>query len=192
MRVWSRILPFACAALLGVPAAVRAQTVADLSAGTRVRVAAASTGRLVGTVAGVRGDTLLLMSREGVHALPLSTIRALQVSRGRPPRLAGAVEGGAIGLATGVAGGVAGALIADLALPDRCDTGESDLLCFSTGEWALIGAMVGAPFGAASGAVAGFVFPRERWRSVTAGAAPALRVQPRPSGVRVGLSFTTP
>lgn len=192
MNVFARSILLS-AALLAVAPEIRGQSMENLAAGTRVRVAAPATGRVVGTVTEVRGDTLLVTSRRGVHALPASSIRSLQVSRGRSPRLTSALQGGAIGLATGVVGGVAGALIADLTIPDdACDSGETDLLCFSTGESALLGVIVGAPFGAASGAVLGLVFPRERWRSVTARGAPALTVQPQAAGVRVGLSLTTP
>jgi hypothetical protein len=188
-----RVVWVVCAALLAAPAAVQAQAAEELAAGTRVRVAAPATGRLVGTVSEVRGDTLLVLSRRGVHALPLSSVRTLQVSRGRPTRLASALEGGAAGLVLGVVSGAAGAVLGDLTISDDdCNGGEDDLLCFSTGQWALIGALAGAPLGVAYGAVAGFVFPRERWRSVGVGSAPVLAVQPSAAGVGISLSIPTP
>lgn len=192
MKVSARVSPLVCAALLAIAPAVRAQPADALSAGTRVRVSAPATGRLVGTITEVRRDTLLVLARGKVHALPVSSIRALQVSRGRPPRLASALEGGAIGLLTGAVGGAASLALPSLVVPDACDREGDGVLCFSTGEWALLGVVIGAPLGAASGAVAAFISPRERWRSVTARSAPALTVQPQAAGVRVGLSLTVP
>lgn len=84
-------------------------------------------------------------------------------------------------------------MLGDLTIPDDgCEGGEDDLLCFSTGEWALIGALAGAPLGAAHGAVVGFVFPRERWRSAGVQRAPVLAVQPWATGVGISLSIPTP
>lgn len=192
MKGLARIFPLLGAALLTVAPAVQGQSAADLPAGTRVRVAEPATGRLVGTVTEVRRDTLLVLARGEVHAVPISSIRTIQVSRGRPPRLASALEGGAIGLLTGAIGGAASLAIPSLLAPDACDREGDGVLCFSTGEWALVGVVIGAPLGAASGAVAGLIFPRERWRSVTPRTAPAVTVQPEAAGVRVGLSLTVP
>lgn len=192
MKVFTRIFPLWSAALLATAPAVQGQSTADLPAGTRVRVVEQATGRLVGTVTEVRRDTLLVLARGEVHALPISSIRTLQVSRGRPPRLASALEGGAIGLLTGAIGGAASLAIPSLVVPDACDREGDGVLCFSTGEWALVGVVIGAPLGAVSGAVAGFVFPRERWRSVTDRTTPAVTVHPEAAGVRVGLSLTVP
>ncbi|MBW3569975.1 MAG: hypothetical protein KY467_02600 [Gemmatimonadetes bacterium] len=88
--------------------------------------------------------------------------------------------------------GAASLALPSLVVPDACDRQGDGVLCFSTGEWALVGVAIGAPLGAASGAVAGFVFPRERWRSVTVRSAPALTLQPQAEGVQVGLSLRTP
>jgi hypothetical protein len=192
MKVFTRIFLLWSAALLATAPPVHGQSTADLPAGTRVRVTEQATGRLVGTVTEVRRDTLLVLARGEVHALPISSIRTLQVSRGRPPRLASALEGGAIGLLTGAIGGAASLAIPSLVVPDACDREGDGVLCFSTGEWALVGVVIGAPLGAVSGAVAGFVFPRERWRSVTDRTAPAVTVQPEAAGVRVGLSLPVP
>jgi hypothetical protein len=193
MKVFARIFPLLSAALLAVAPAVQSQSAADLPTGTRVRVAEQAPGRLVGTVTEVRGDTLLVLARGQVHAVPFSSIRTIQVSRGRPPRLASALEGGAIGLLTGAIGGAASLAIPSLLVPDACDREGDGVLCFSTGEWALIGVVIGAPLGAASGAVAGFVFPRERWRRVEpAGTTPRLSVHSGAGGLRIGFSVPTP
>lgn len=187
-----KVFPLLCAALLLVPPTVRGQSMAELPTGTRVRVAEQARERLVGTVTEVRRDTLLVLARGEVHALPISSIRTLQVSRGRPPRGASVLEGGAIGLLTGAIGGAVSLAIPSLVVPDACDREGDGVLCFSTGEWALVGVAIGAPLGAASGALAGLISPRERWRSVTARGAPALTVQPQAAGMRVGLSLTVP
>lgn len=192
MTLLVRIVPLLCAALVAAPPAARAQSATDLAAGTRVRVVEPAAGRIVGTIAGVRGDTLLVASRGGVHALPVSSIRTLQVSRGRPPRLASALEGGALGLLTGTAGAIGGILLADLTVNQDCEREEDPLLCLSTGQWVLLGVMIGAPMGAASGAVLGFAFPRERWRSIPVAAAPALTLHPRGGGVQVGITLRVP
>jgi hypothetical protein len=188
----ARVVPLLCAMVMAAPPAAGAQSTADLREGTRVRIAEAAAGRLVGTVSAVRGDTLVVRSGNDVRAVPFSSIRVLQVSRGRPPRLASALEGGAIGLVTGSAAGAAGAVLGTLVSGDDCDREGEDLLCFSTGTWALVGVIIGAPFGAASGAVAGFLFPRERWRSIGLPGAPALTVHPGAGGVRVGLAIAVP
>lgn len=179
------------AAGMAGPAAAQSSA-ADLPGGTRVRVAEQTTGRLVGTVTEVRGDTLLVLARGEVHAVPISSIRTIQVSRGRPPRLASALEGGAIGLLTGAIGGAALLAIPSLLVPDACDREGDGVLCFSTAEWALVGVAIGAPLGAASGALVGFLSPRERWRRVErAGNAPRLSVQSGSGGLRIGFSVPT-
>jgi hypothetical protein len=166
--------------------------VAELAPGTRVRVAEPVAGRLVGTVTGVQGDMLLLFSGQRVHSLPISSIRAVQVSGGFSSRPASAVRGGAVGLLTGAAGGAAAAVLAGLVMGDGECGGGGDLLCFNTGEWALVGAMVGAPVGAVSGAAFGFAFPRERWRSIGSGAPPRLTLRSQSGGLRAGLTLSAP
>lgn len=197
MRIMlSRVILFVCAALLAAPAALRAQTVAELAPGTRVRVVDPSTGRIVGTVESVAGDNLVVLSGKGedarTFALSLSSIRSVQVSRGTPSRPVSALQGAALGALTGAAGGVAGATIGHLSYQDDCDGGEDDWVCFSMAESALIGVIIGAPMGAAWGAALGFVFPQERWRSITVANPPVLTVNGSPDGVRLGLSITFP
>jgi hypothetical protein len=197
MRIMlSRIGLFVCAALLAAPAVLRAQTVAELAPGARVRVVDPATGRIVGTVESVAGDNLVVRSGKGEDArtvtLSLSSIRSVQVSRGTPSRPVSALRGAALGLVTGAAGGVAGATIGHLSYQENCDGGADDWMCFTMAESALFGVIIGAPMGAAWGAVAGFVFPRERWRSITVANPPVLTVNGRPDGVQLGLSITFP
>ncbi|WP_420125972.1 hypothetical protein [Longimicrobium sp.] len=179
------------AAAMAGPAAAQSSA-ADLAAGTRVRVVESGSDRVVGTVSGVRGDTLLVFAGGREHMLAISSIRSLQVSRGPSPRLTSALEGGLVGLLAGGAAGAAVAVLGDAVGGDgECDSG-GDLLCFSTGEWALVGVVVGAPVGAASGAVARFLSPRERWRRVEPAAnAPRLSVQSGSGGLRIGFSVPT-
>jgi hypothetical protein len=192
MKVFTRIFPLLSAALLAVAPAVQGQPTADLPAGTRVRVSEPAAGRLVGTVTEVRRDTLLVLARGEVHAVPISSIRTIQVSRGRPPRLASALEGGAIGLLTGAIGGAASLAIPSLLVPDACDREGDGVLCFSTGEWALVGVAIGAPLGAASGALVGLLSPRERWRRLEPAAnVPRISVQSGTGGLRIGFSVPT-
>jgi hypothetical protein len=192
----SRIVLFVCAVLLAGAPALRAQSVADLAPGARVRVVDPATGRVVGTVESVAGDSLVVLSGRGEHArtvtFSLASIRTLQVSRGKPSRPVSAVHGAALGLLTGAASGVAGATIGYLSYSDDCDGGTDDWVCFSMAESALIGVIIGAPMGAAWGAVAGFVFPQERWRSITVANPPVLTVNGSPDGVQLGLSITFP
>lgn len=194
--VLSRVLPFLCAGMLALPSAARAQTAADPAPGTRVRVVDAGTGRVVGTVSAVRGDTLVVVSGKGESArevaLSVSSIRRLQVSRGRPSRPLSALQGAGIGAVSGSVGGLLGITAANLRYGGPCDGTADDLLCFSTGEWALIAVMIGAPMGAASGAVLGFVFPQERWRSISTRHAPAFTVAPAGDAVQLGLSLRVP
>jgi hypothetical protein len=197
MRIMlSRIVLFVCAALLAHPAVLRAQSVADLAPGARVRVVDPGTGRIVGTVESVAGDSLVVLSGRGEDArtvtLSLSSIRTVQVSRGKPSRPMSALQGAALGALTGSVGGVAGATIGHLSYQDDCDGGEDDWMCFSMAESALFGVMIGAPMGAAWGAALGFVFPQERWRSLTAASPPALTVNGSPDGVQLGLTITFP
>jgi hypothetical protein len=197
MRIMlSRIVLFVCAALLAAPVALRAQSAAGLASGTRVRVVEPANGRTVGTVSEVRGDTLMVITGIGeswrVVALPLSSIRSLQVSRGRPSRHVSALQGAALGVLTGAAGGVAGMTIGTLAMQDSCDGSPDQLMCFTMAESAVLGIIIGAPMGAAWGAVAGFVFPQERWRSITVASPPVLTVNGSPGGVQLGLSITFP
>lgn len=192
----SRALPFLCAGLLlAAPAALRAQSASDLALGTRVRVVDPASGRIVGTVAALRGDTLVVRSgrgaRERTVTLSVSSLHRLQVSRGTPSRPVSALQLGALGLVSGSVGGVVGATVPRFVSGERCDRRVDDL-CFTTGESVVLGLIVGAPMGLAVGAVAGFLFPQERWRSVSLQNAPTVTVRGRGDGVQLGLSIPLP
>jgi hypothetical protein len=192
----SRSLPFLCAGLLlAAPQALRAQSAADLAPGTRVRIVDPASGRVVGTVAERRGDTLVVLSgqgdRERAVTLSVSSIRRLHVSRGTPSRPVSALQFGALGLVSGSVGGLVGATVPNFVSGERCDP-RVDELCFTTGESVVLGLIAGAPMGLAIGAVAGFLFPQERWRSVSLQNAPTVTVSGRGDGVQLGLSIPLP
>ncbi|HEX6373971.1 MAG TPA: hypothetical protein VF006_33895 [Longimicrobium sp.] len=191
----SRAAPLLCAALLAAPCTLRAQSAAELSPGTRVRVVDPGTGRTVGTIEAVGPDSVVVLSGRGEGArrvtMSLSSIRTLQVSRGTPARPLSALRVAALGALTGTVGGVAGAVLPTLFSNEPCDR-RTDDLCFGTTESVLMGVIIGAPFGAAWGAALGFVFPQERWRSVDLRNAPAVTLNGSADGVRLGLSIGVP
>jgi hypothetical protein len=189
-----RALPLVCGCLLAFAPAASAQARA-LSPGTRVRVADPGTPRFVGTISGWRGDTLLVATGSGgrarVHAVSLSTVRSIQVSRGRMPRHVSTLQGAAAGFVTGSIGGVGGLLIPTLM--DDCNPRNSEeLLCFTPTEAVAIGLLLGACYGIPLGAVTGFLLPPERWNSVVVASPPTLALDARGGRVQLGLSFRVP
>ncbi len=146
------------------PAAVRAQFPEDVQVGTRVRVwlpeayaqeeGPARRQLLRGAVAAVGVDTLRL-SIPGAYsalAIPRTSVRRLEVSRGYPSRAESALEraaGGAIG----------GAILWALMNDPRRSGGPH-----YRRDWRAAG--VGAAWGAGIGAGIGFLFPHEQWRRV--------------------------
>lgn len=136
-----------------VPAAAQDGPSRDLrglgvSAGSRVRVAAPAIvpGPMVGTVAALTADSLLLTRGAGAR-LQIDTrqVQALSVSAGRD-RWGWALRGAGVGL---LVGGVAGARLA-------ADGDQSGLAAFIG---FLAGMVVGTPLGAGVGAAAA----PERW-----------------------------
>lgn len=113
--------------------------------------------RLRGTVASVTPDTLHVSvpGTDGTLAVARESIRRLDVSRGRPSRVASAFE-------RAFAGAIVGAI--SVALDN--DPHGSEWPNYSR-EWRA--AEEGAKWGAAIGAVIGFVLPTERWRRVRLG-----------------------
>ena len=146
------------------PAVAHAQLTDQVAVGARVRVWVPEPWlqdggpwkrqQLRGTVTAVGSDTLQLSipGTEGTVAVARGSIRRLDVSRGRPSRVASAFErafGGAI------VGAAAAALRND---PD------SDQWPNSSSDWRAAGQ--GAIYGAAFGAAIGLIFPTERWRRI--------------------------
>lgn len=110
--------------------------------------------QLRGTVASVTPDTLHLTvpGTDGTLAVARSSIRRLDISRGRPSRVASAFE-------RAFAGAIVGAISVAL---DNDPTG-SEWPHYSR-DWRA--AEEGAKWGAAIGAAVGFILPTERWRRV--------------------------
>ena len=161
----TRLVVLALAPLLAlVPVAARAQFPEPVQPGARIRVWLPETRQqentpwrrqlLRGTVASVSADTLHLTvpGTAGTLAVARNAIRRLDVSRGRPSRLASAFE-------RALAGAVVGAIGAAL----ENDPRSSEWPNYSR-DWRAAGE--GAKWGAAFGATIGFVFPTERWRRI--------------------------
>ena len=110
--------------------------------------------QLRGTVASLTPDTLHVSvpGTEGTLAVARQSIRRLDISRGRPSRVASAVE-------RAFAGAIVGAITAVL----QNDPRGSEWPHYSR-EWRA--AEEGAKWGAAIGAAIGFILPTERWRRV--------------------------
>jgi hypothetical protein len=161
--------------LAATTAAAQPSASPRVDSGAVVRVtarAAGLRGRAPMTVAGVRGDTLLLRGRgQGdVAAVPLGQIEALEVRDGRRPRADGARRGALWGLA---AGGVPTLALLPLAIraDQECDA------CFvpATAIVAVLGTGLTAVT-TATGAVIGWNRPGARWAPVA------------PAGLRVGVA----
>jgi len=139
-------------------------------AGTKVRVwaPAVSEKPVVGYLREVRGDTLYLgSSKLGGRpiALPLASVTAAQVSRGKAPW--GKLAGAALGV---VAGGTIGAQIAS-AGHDECESTPctlGDAIHAAASESAAGGAgfLIGGLVGGVLGAAIGGALTPERWESV--------------------------
>jgi hypothetical protein len=147
-----------------LPALATAQFPERVQSGTRVRVWIAEPWlqeqgpwrrqQLRGTVTSVTPDLLRLSvpGTEGTLAVGRQSIRRLDISRGRPSRVASAIE-------RAFAGAIVGAI--SVALDN--DPHGSEWPNFSR-EWRA--AEEGAKWGAAIGATIGFVLPTERWQRV--------------------------
>ena len=109
---------------------------------------------LRGTVESVAPDSLRLSipGASGTLAIPRGSIRRLEVSRGRPSRIASAVERAA-------GGAISGAVLFALMNDPRRSGGPH-----YQRDWRAAG--VGAGWGAGIGAVIGFLAPIEQWRRV--------------------------
>jgi hypothetical protein len=130
---------------------------------------------VIGAFAAVRGGTVLLAVQPGADPLrvPLTAIRGVYVSRGRPPRWHAALR-------SAVMPALAGAAVRGLVASVRRRDGDP-----TPAQAALTGAAMSAVFGAAKGAL----FPKERWHRVSLLAAPradSLVSDPRGVGVRAG------
>ena len=166
MRTVHSVIVVICSAasLIALPAALHAQFPADVEVGSRVRVWLPEAHRQAdgqwhrqlvrGSVEAIAADTLRISipGAFGSVAVPRSSIRRLELSRGGPSRPLSAAEravGGAIG------GAISWAFMND----PRRSGGPN----YRT-DWQAAG--VGAAWGAGIGAAIGFIFPHEQWRRV--------------------------
>jgi len=161
--------------VLAAPSVALAQHSDTLSIGTRIRATTIrGQSRLVGTMAGFRGDTVFVSTRWGaLVAIPLTNLDMLEVSTGRR---AHTLEGMGLGVLVGAALGAAiGAA-----------TTQDEFL--GPGFFALLGAGVGAAGGLVIGGAIGASVQTDRW-----GAAPGwelnLSVRPDIRGVGLSLKF---
>lgn len=156
--------PVAALVLVVTSALAQAQFPEGVQSGMRIRVSVPEPymqeqgpwrrQQLRGTVAALTTDTLHLAvpGTHGTLAVPRQSIRRLDISRGRPSRVASAFERA-----------FAGAIIGAITVVLDNDPRGSEWPHFSR-EWRA--AEEGAKWGAAFGAVLGFVLPTERWRRV--------------------------
>lgn len=163
-RVSDVVPAFALLLLAFNPVVATAQFPDAVQSGTRIRVWVPEPymqeqgpwrrQQLRGTVTSVMPDTLRLSvpGTEGTLAVARRSIRRLDISRGRPSRVASAVE-------RAFAGAIVGAITVVLDNDPR----GSEWPHYSR-EWRA--AEEGAKWGAAIGATLGFILPTERWRRV--------------------------
>jgi hypothetical protein len=143
---------------------------AALTAGTRVRVTVPGriVSRRVGTIADMRGDTLVLRMDDREVALSAASIGQIEVSRGQRSRGEGALIGMTAGLPTGA---VVGFGVAYATIGGRC--AECDIVY-------PVFVSLGAVAGAVAGTVVGAANPGERWVRVPFRT--RFGVAPRPGG----------
>ena len=157
----------AAALLFAAPAAARAQALDAVAPSARIRVdlltadrspfGRARTQSVVGTLAALHADTVLLVVRPGADPLrvPRTAIRGASVSHGRLPRWRSALRSA---VAPALIGAALGAVTAGI----RRKAGDP-----TPGQ----AAAAGAAWGALSGAAHGAWSPKERWQRLSLPAA---------------------
>jgi hypothetical protein len=147
---------------------------------TRVRVQTASNRTVVGQLAEVRGDTLVIQEEwalfGGRKRVPVESVRRIEISRDRYIS-AGRVVGGALG---GAAAAVLTAFLVDAVMPDLC-TGDG---CEDTSpiQPDLIA------LGAVLGALGGVIDRADRWEQLPRPI--RVNVAPERGEARLVLSFS--
>lgn len=151
---------------------------AEVQPGARVRVEAPGivAGKYVGTVLTRSGDTLTLGNPSGAPvALPLHSIRSLEISRGKS-RSAGALRGMLWGGPIGAAVGAFAVATAEDCTACYEAPGDAEAFALFTASGLLWGAGIGAIVG------------RERWDRFDLPARTAFRFGPRSAALAVVLS----
>ncbi len=129
--------------------------------GDRVRVTVSS--KIVGTVVTFVADTLVLkLEGQSTWAVPLASMKKLEVSRGRKSNVGkGAGRGFLIGAALGVTvGALTGGGFGDCDFTHDTDSGGC------SAQFALVGGLAFGLLGAGIGAIAGGANPGEEWQEV--------------------------
>lgn len=166
------------------PLSVGAQA-ESVAPGARVRVTAPTDNLkgAIGTVAEVRVDSIVLVSKGGSRAVALTNITRLDVSTGRRSMF---LRDTGIGLGIGTLAGV----VIGYATYQECEE-EGFMSCFlvpeDRGQAAMWGGVVGGAAGTLTGALIGVFHRGDRWRPVRV----STKVAVRPAaggGITVGLT----
>ena len=177
IRTLSSVLVIALAAAADL--AAQQDTLVVLGARVRVTAPTVAENRLVGTVAAVDADTLVLGVKHGTSslAIPFASMTSLEVSRGKKSNVG---KGLGIGF---LAGAALGAVIGFAAGDD-----PPGFLAFSSEQKAAAGAILGGLAGGVIGGVVGATGPSERWETVPLD---QIRVSltPRGGGLEVTAKF---
>jgi hypothetical protein len=184
MEARMKILGTTAAMVLGGAVLVGAGEPATLGVGSRVRLQAEGGLRLKGLVVATDAETLTLSLEGGAtRDVAWSSVRKIDVSRGRRSAGGGFLRGAGIGLAAGATvGALAGALSGDDPPCQDC------WFRFSAGEKAAIDGVLLGGVGTILGGVTGAVAPGERWERA---GEPKVRLtaQTDPSGRGAGLAL---
>ncbi len=189
-----RIASLAAAIVLAAPVGLLAQDATSLALGTRVRVSAPAVAgqRLEGTVARLDADTIVVRSDGwGTDlAVPLGSVTALDVSRGRKSR---ALRFGGIGAAIGAVVGTFLMIVDEgtSAPTVRITDEEAPVEWVARPVWQKVRyPLLSAAAGFGIGAIIGVAFPGERWEAVPLeGLRVSVTPQPAP-GINLSASFT--
>ena len=167
------------------PVAATAQS-ASLAPGARVRVTAPNDNlkRVVGTVAEVRNDSILLVNNRESRAVALANVTSLEVSKGQRSMF---LRDAGLGLGIGaVAGYVMGYATYEECNPDPYGFFDCMFEPESRGQAATWGGLVGGALGLVSGALVGAFHRVDRWESLTV--PPRVTIRPGAHGITVGIS----
>ena len=160
-----RTLVVAAIAMLVDASVVHAQFPADVQRGNRVRIwlpesyaqmnTPAHRQLLRGTIEDVTADTLRLSvpGAFGTLSVPRASIRRLELSRGKPSRIASMLE-------RGIGGAIGGAIVFAVSNAINADYRATRY----DSNWDA--ALAGAAWGGGIGGAIGLLWPTERWRRV--------------------------
>lgn len=124
----------------------------------QIREKRVETEAVIGTVAELTADTLKLKiaKRPTLLAIPLATVKKLEISRGHIPRGKNVIKGGGIGLLVGAGVGALVVLMFD-------DTSSNET---PTTGWMLLFGGIGGGSGLVVGSVLGAGISTDRWEEI--------------------------